>query len=335
MVKTFDPEVVWDKPNDVDTKWIEFIDENVLAKLPEGSQPLGIQSCGESYFTRGAKISTKQPDGSSLFFFLKVALVKDMISAEFISQSTLYAAVPDFTPKPYGWGTYAADPSIHFFLCAFVDMEEVKLPDRQKFAKSLATLHTITSSPTGLYGFHVSSSQGKIPQFSDWTDTWEEFFSRTLQQLVENEEKAQGVDAEMQRLLHALFKKVIPRLLRPLETGGRSIRPCLVHGDIWDGNVATDKDTDHPVIFDSACLYAHNEYELAPLRPTRHRMQREYIDAYFEKVKKSEPEEDCDDRNVLYCLCIETMQYLVTKYADGYEVWAKAKGEEPATGYND
>ena len=184
-----------------------------------------------------------------------------MVSAEFISQSALYAAVPDFTPKPYGWGTYAADPSIHFFLCAFISMEEVKLPDQQKLAQSLARLHMTTSSPTGQYGFPVSSSQ-KIPQFNDWTDTWEEFFSRTLQRLVESEEKAQGVDAEMQRLLQAVFKKVTPRLLRPLETGGRSIRPCLVHGDIWDGNVATDLDTDNPAIFDSACLYAHNECKL-------------------------------------------------------------------------
>ena len=30
MVRTNDPEVVWDKPNPVDDKWIEFIDENVL-----------------------------------------------------------------------------------------------------------------------------------------------------------------------------------------------------------------------------------------------------------------------------------------------------------------
>ncbi len=31
MVRTDDPEVVWDKPNEVDDKWIQFIDDNVLA----------------------------------------------------------------------------------------------------------------------------------------------------------------------------------------------------------------------------------------------------------------------------------------------------------------
>ena len=30
MVQTNDPEVVWDKPNEVDDKWMEFIDDNVL-----------------------------------------------------------------------------------------------------------------------------------------------------------------------------------------------------------------------------------------------------------------------------------------------------------------
>jgi protein-ribulosamine 3-kinase len=251
---------------------------------------------------------------------VQVTLNEAMVSGEFFSQSTLYAAAPDFTPRPYGWGTYASDPGIHFFLCNFVDMDEDTLPDTQKFVRALAKLHMTTISPTSKYGFPVATLQGPVPQFADWTDTWEEFFSRSFQRVVENEEKAQGPDQEMQELERAIFKKVIPRLLRPLETGGRSIRPCLVHGDIWDGNVATNRETKNPVIFDSTCIYAHNEckpltllspdsshlvnrsVELAPLRPARHRMRKEYIEAYIEEVDPSDPEEDHDDRNALYCL---------------------------------
>ena len=191
----------------------------------------------------------------------QVTLIEAMVSGKYFSQSTLYAAVPDFTPKPYAWGTYAADPNIHFFLCEFVDMDEVTLPDPQKFARGLAILHRSTVSPNGKYGFPVATLQGLVPQFADWTDTWEEFFSRSFRRLVENEEKAQGPDAEMRKLEEAIFSKVIPRLLRPLETGGRSIRPCLVHGDTWDGNVATNLNSNNPVIFDSTCIYAHNECE--------------------------------------------------------------------------
>ena len=74
-----------------------------------------------------------------------------------------------------------------------------------------------------------------------------------------NEEKSQGPDEEMQQLCDKVLTKVVPRLLRPLETGGRSIQPRLVHGDIWDGNVSTSTETDSPVIFDATCIYGHNE----------------------------------------------------------------------------
>ena len=40
--------------------------------------------------------------------------------------------------------------------------------------------------------------------------------------------------------------KVIPRLLRPLETGGRQIKPSLVHGDLYSGNVSVDAVTGGP-----------------------------------------------------------------------------------------
>ena len=31
MVQTTDPEPVWDKPVDVPEKWVQFVDDNVLA----------------------------------------------------------------------------------------------------------------------------------------------------------------------------------------------------------------------------------------------------------------------------------------------------------------
>ena len=35
--------------------------------------------------------------------------------------------------------------------------------------------------------------------------------------------------------------KVVPRLLLPLQSEGRTLKPCLMHGDCWDGNTAMDK----------------------------------------------------------------------------------------------
>lgn len=42
--------------------------------------------------------------------------------------------------------------------------------------------------------------------------------------------------------------------------------------------------------------------ELAPLRPARHRMGKTYVEAYFKHFPVSDPVEDQDDRNALYCL---------------------------------
>ena len=70
---------------------------------------------------------------------------------------------------------------------------------------------------------------------------------------------------ELQTLFGQLISKVIPRLLRPLETGGRQIKPCLVHGDLYSGNVSVDAVTGGPILYDATCLYAHNECESNPL----------------------------------------------------------------------
>ena len=56
-----------------------------------------------------------------------------------------------------------------------------------------------------------------------------------------------------------LFRKVIPRLLRPLESGGRSISPSLVHGDLWYGNAGIINELGEGIVYDPASFWAHNE----------------------------------------------------------------------------
>lgn len=78
-------------------------------------------------------------------------------------------------------------------------------------------------------------------------------------------EERSGPSSALEELLPALFEKVIPRLLRPLETGGRKLAPVLVHGNLWRGNVAAVKDSPgRGVIFDSASFFAHNECIFPP-----------------------------------------------------------------------
>ena len=224
-----------------------------------------------------------------------------MMLGEFKSMTEIHNAVPAFAPIPIAWGTYASDPDIHFFLCSFHKMSE-ELPDVQEFPGRVAELHSKGKSPTGKYGFHCTTFQGNLPQDNRWTDTWEEFYVNGMKRMLKLEEDCQGPSQELTELCVAMYEKVIPRLLRPLETGSRRIEPCLVHGDLWYGNASTDKATNQPLVFDACCFYAHNEYELGTWRPTRYKLGRPYVNAYHKHLPISAPVEDHDDRNALYSI---------------------------------
>lgn len=96
---------------------------------------------------------------------------------------------------------------------------------------------------------------------------------------------------EFDQVGELVVSKVVPALLLPLQTDGRSIKPCLVHGDCWDGNTATGEDG-RAFFFDVASFYAHSEYDLGDWRAPRHALSDPaYTDAYKALVPVSEPGE--------------------------------------------
>lgn len=248
---------------------------------------------------------------------------KRMVHGEFESMKAIYEVSPTFTPKPVAWGTYQCLPDTHFFLCEFRNMKEEK-PDPGEFGSRLAALHQDSQSPNGKFGFHVATYSGNLPQVNDWEDSWEVFFTKNLKLALKFEIEAKGPDPELDTLLPVLFDKVIPRLLRPLESGGRSVKPSLVHGDLWYGNSGIDTITGELLIFDACCFYAHNECKLYSLRmttrgsyierlhcdadefgqwmPACNRFGPEYREAYHSSVEISHPKEDYKGRLDLYKL---------------------------------
>lgn len=190
-----------------------------------------------------------------------------MVLAEFMAMAAIHAVKATFVPQPLAWGAYDTLPDVHFLLCAFRNMRHT-LPDVDVFPAMVAELHRAGggASPNGKFGFPVPTFHGNIPIHHGWSDSWEEYFTRTTRVLLEQEQKTRGNDEEIQRLSRPFFDKVIPRLLRPMEARGRVLRPSLIHGDLWHGNAGVDVDTNLPVIFDAASFYAHNECQL-PNRP--------------------------------------------------------------------
>lgn len=128
-------------------------------------------------------------------------------------------------------------------------------------AAKVAEMHTKVNSADGKYGFPVPTNMGGCVQQNHRTSSWEKCFTDLMATMFNFEQEMHGTNEDMQQMHKVMQTKVIPRLLRSLETGGRDIQPRSVHGDMWDGNTFVDAVTELPVIFDASSIYAHNECE--------------------------------------------------------------------------
>lgn len=161
--------------------------------------------------------------------------------------------------------------------------------DPEKLGESLAALHKRSVSPTGKLGFHVATYHCKIIQAVDrWDDSWFVISSHHLSRIIDIASPMLQWP-EFDIVARMTLDKVVPRLLLPLQSDGRVLKPSLVHGDCWDGNTAMDA-AGEALIFDVCSFYGHNEYDTGNWRAPRHRLNDEaYIRNYKRHFPVSEP----------------------------------------------
>ncbi|KAK5097146.1 hypothetical protein LTS08_007167 [Lithohypha guttulata] len=212
---------------------------------------------------------------------------------------------PALVPKPYACGQFKeSHVPTYFFLMEFLDIQ-TGAPDPIPFCEQMATLHKESVSPTGKFGFRMTTCHGPHPQNTTWEADWSVYFGRLLRQFFDREIATNGHDAEYEALFSKL-EDVIPRLLGPLQAKGRQLKPCLVHGDLWEENTGTALgEGGQPKIFDAAVMYAHNEYDIAMWRRDICRFGRTHSREYLRHMPPSEPKAQWDDRNRLYAIKFE------------------------------
>lgn len=263
---------------------------------------------------------------------------------EYNSSKAIHDIVPHLVARPRAWGPLAQNKNLHFFLCDFHELDS-QLLNIDRFVAALAELHTKSAAQGTKFGFHVPTHIGHLAQDNHWKETWEEWFTANFERFLELEREIHGShDIEFSALSSAMFTKVIPRLLRPMETSGRSIAASLLHGDISSANMSTSLRFNAPLIYDACSFYGHNEYDL---RHFAHgRFGTEYLDAYQKLIPISEPKGDFENRMKLYwlmsvlqdgCLCVvmkgkrealkEGMKELVRKYPGGYQEYLDAEND--------
>lgn len=226
-----------------------------------------------------------------------------MMEGSLESDKVFYQYAPEHVPKPIAAGNYRSNPETWFFLAEFCEMKD-EMPAPRALINVLAHIHKSSTgkSPHGKYGFQIPTHLANIPNNNYWQSSWEDFFAQLMETMLMHEEKTHGRDQRLDDLKAALFDTVIPRLLRPLESGGRSIQPCLVHSDIWPGNIAVEAETHRVVLFDSCAFWGHNEADLGSWRAPRYKMGDLFFQEYKKAMPVSEPQEDWDDRNALYSM---------------------------------
>ena len=178
------------------------------------------------------------------------------------SEIIFHQYIPIHVPNPIAWRSYRTDQPTWFYLCDFHDMVD-EVPDVQGFMSIIAKVHKESMGRSKQYGFHLPKHLANISNGITWQDSWQTWFSQAMIQMLEFEEKAHGKEEELDVLKDGLLNKVIPRLLALLESGGRSIKPCLVHSDLWSGNAMPDADSEEIIIFGSCAFWGHNEADLA------------------------------------------------------------------------
>jgi len=124
-----------------------------------------------------------------------------------------------------------------------------------EIGKVLANLHKRTNQ---YFGFDYDNTIGEMPQYNainQSVTSWSYFFweYRLLFQIKYALKNKLISHKEYTKLL--LIKSKLENLL------SSSIKPSLLHGDLWSGNVISGINS--PVFIDTSCYYGHSEADLA------------------------------------------------------------------------
>jgi protein-ribulosamine 3-kinase len=229
------------------------------------------------------------------------------MEGEYTGMLELYNTVPHMIPKPHAWGKIDTKPiPTYFYICDFINITDT-LPDPVKLGAAVAELHKKSVSPTGKFGFQMNTCDGFLHQDVPWESSWTVAFHRLLKGVWIHDSNSNGAWPELDAAMERTLSHVVPRLLGALEAN-QTIKPCLIHGDLWEGNIGTDIETGNIYIYDAAAYYAHNEMEIGIWRVSHRSIKAPaYRREYVRHFKKSKPVAEWDDRLALYSVKAKLM----------------------------
>lgn len=203
---------------------------------------------------------------------------QQMMYGEYCSVTALQQTRTIRVPKPIAYGNYNAGART-FVILEHLQFAPSSLSSQYELGRQLAKLHlaapTTTTTPSPYYGFHVNNTIGatwqpNLPHYDNWTDF---YLHHRLNHMLRLTNNVGMSDHD----IDALRTKV-----RQILQQHTTVRPSLVHGDLWGGNQGFCYDDDDdaradrdqvppnhrvvtvvPCIFDPASYYGDREVDIA------------------------------------------------------------------------
>lgn len=222
-------------------------------------------------------------------FFVKTnrSIGPDMFEGEALGLTLMYETNTIRVPRPFKVGPLPRGGS--YIIMEFIEFGASR-SGQALLGRKLAEMHKAGKSEKG-FGFDVDNTIGSTPQKNTWTSDWMDFYAEHRLgyqlKLARDQYGDSTIYERGQRLvknLRPLFENVV-------------IEPCLLHGDLWSGNITYDK-SGEPVILDPACYYGHNEAEFGMSWCAS--FGGSFYNAYFEVMPKQPGFEKRKDLYLLY-----------------------------------
>ncbi|KAL2460737.1 Protein-ribulosamine 3-kinase [Abeliophyllum distichum] len=243
----------------------------------------GIRSIGGGCINRASCYVT---DVGSFFVKTNRSIGPSMFEGEALGLNAMYETRSIRVPKPFKVGPLPKGGS--YIIMEFIEFGASR--DQSGLGRKLAEMHKAGKSVKG-FGFDVDNTIGSTPQINTWTSNWIEFYGEHRLGYQLKLARQQYGDSLIYEKGQRLIKNMAPLFKNAV------IEPCLLHGDLWSGNITSDKNGE-PVILDPACYYGHNEAEFGMSWCAG--FGGSFYNAYFEVMPKQPGFEERRDLYTLY-----------------------------------